>query len=406
MLYCTNGVHIVSLGGYILDSSFLTNRYQNPEPNILADIGTLAATTDGAIDLSIGDPDFTTPQEIIAASFAKTKQGMTHYTEANGLPELREAIQTYYADKFDLHFEIPQIRVTVGASHALYLALAVLLNPGDEVIVPQPSFSPYPEEVKAAGGTPVILSTKPEDGFAVLASDIEKMITDKTKAVIINSPNNPTGNVLTAQQQKEIAAVAIKHHIFILADEVYSDYILPGSDFIPFATFAPDNTVTLGSMSKSFAMTGWRIGYLIGPDYLVNAAKLVNEGITYSAPTPSQNAALYAIQHADEFVPKFAQEFKDRLELIQKEVDQISWLSVSPIQGGIYAFVDIRKTGLDSVEFAKQLLEKAKIIVVPGLAFGEAGEGFERIAATQSLDELKEAFSRIKNLDLASFSAK
>lgn len=386
-----------------MDSSFLTKRYQNPAPNILAEIGTLAATTTGAIDLSIGDPDFATPQAIIDAAFKQTNAGMTHYTEANGLPELRTAIQKYYEEKFSLSFAIPQIRVTVGASHALFLACEVLLNTGDEVIVPQPSFSPYPEEVKAAGGTPVILATKPEDGFAVKASDIEDLITDKTKAVIINSPNNPTGNVLTTAQQQAIADVAIKHNIFILADEVYSDYLQPGNQFVPFAKFAPDNTVTLGSMSKSFAMTGWRIGYMIAPYFVIDAAKLVNEGITYSAPTPSQNAAIYAITHYKELVPPLAAEFKQRLDLIESEIDQIDWLDVSPIEGGIYAFADIRKTGLSSVEFTKQLLEDAKIIVVPGLAFGEAGEGFVRIAATQPVETIKEAFERIKQLDIYTF---
>ncbi|BAP86416.1 aspartate aminotransferase [Paucilactobacillus hokkaidonensis JCM 18461] len=383
-----------------MDSSYLTKRYQHPEPNILADIGTLAATTKGAIDLSIGDPDFTTPQAVIDASFEKTKQGMTHYTEANGLPELRQAIGDYYQTKFNLTFELPQIRVTVGASHALFLALAVLLNPGDEVIVPEPSFSPYPEEVKAAGGNPVILANKAENGFAIDPLAVEQLITPKTKAVIINSPNNPTGNVMSAAEAKQLAKIAEKHHIFVLADEVYSDYLMPGQEFIPFATYAPDNTVTLGSMSKSYAMTGWRVGYLIGPEYLVTAAKLVNEGITYSAPTPSQNAALYAITHADEFVPEFAAAFLERLTYIDEQVKAIDWLSATPIEGGIYAFIDIRKTGLNSVTFAERLLKLAGIIVVPGLAFGQAGEGFVRVAATQPLPVLKTAFERIKQLDV------
>nr|WP_137597044.1 aminotransferase class I/II-fold pyridoxal phosphate-dependent enzyme [Paucilactobacillus kaifaensis] len=386
-----------------MDSSYLTNRYQHPAPNILADIGTLAATTKNAIDLSIGDPDFTTPQAVIEASFQKTKQGMTHYTEANGLPELRQAIGDYYQSKFDLSFELPQIRVTVGASHALFLALAVLLNPGDEVIVPQPSFSPYPEEVKAAGGTPIILANQAENGFAIDPAAVEALITPKTKAVIINSPNNPTGNVMSNAAAQQLAEIAKQHHIFVLADEVYSDYLMPGQKFVPFTTFAPENTVTLGSMSKSYAMTGWRVGYLIGPEYLVTAAKLVNEGITYSAPTPSQNAALYAIKHADEFIPGFAAEFMQRLTYINEQIEAIDWLGTSPIEGGIYAFVDIRKTGLDSVTFAEKLLQQAGIIVVPGLAFGEAGEGFVRIAATQPLSVLQTAFERIKQLDVKQF---
>lgn len=381
-----------------MDSSFLTERYQHPAKNILAEIGTLAATTKDAIDLSIGDPDFKTPDAVIRASFEKTMQGMTHYTEASGLPELREAILKYYDQRYDVKLSLEQIRVTVGASHALFIALAALLNPEDEVIVPQPCFSPYTEEVRVAGGVPVVLATKPEDGFQIRPADVEKLITDKTKAVIINTPNNPTGSVMSLADAKQLAEIAKQHNIFIMADEVYSDYLMLGSQFVPMVKYAPDNVITLGSFSKSFAMTGWRIGYLIGPSYLTKAARLVNEGITYSAPAPSQNAALYAISHADEIIPPFANAFEQRLEYIDDQINQIDWLDVSPMRGGIYAFVDIRQTGLDSVEFAQQLLKKAGIIVIPGLAFGQAGEGFIRIAATQPLDVIKTAFDRIKQL--------
>lgn len=381
-----------------MDSSFLTERYQHPAKNILAEIGTLAATTKDAIDLSIGDPDFKTPDAVIRASFEKTMQGMTHYTEASGLPELREAILKYYDQRYDVKLSLEQIRVTVGASHALFIALAALLNPEDEVIVPQPCFSPYTEEVRVAGGIPVVLATKPEDGFQIRPADVEKLITDKTKAVIINTPNNPTGSVMSLADAKQLAEIAKQHNIFIMADEVYSDYLMLGSQFVPMVKYAPDNVITLGSFSKSFAMTGWRIGYLIGPSYLTKAARLVNEGITYSAPAPSQNAALYAISHADEIIPPFANAFEQRLEYIDDQINQIDWLDVSPMRGGIYAFVDIRQTGLDSVEFAQQLLKKAGIIVIPGLAFGQAGEGFIRIAATQPLDVIKTAFDRIKQL--------
>lgn len=384
-----------------MDSSFLTKRYQHPAPNILAEIGTLAATTKDAIDLSIGDPDFKTPDAVIDASFEKTKQGMTHYTEASGLPELRESIRDYYQDRYGIGLSVPQIRVTVGASHAMFIALAALLNEGDEVIVPEPCFSPYPEEVIVAGGTPVILNTKPEDGFKIKPTAVEALINEHTKAIIINTPNNPTGNVMSQEDAKELAELAKKHDIFIMADEVYSDYLMPGNEFVPMVKYAPENVITLGSFSKSYAMTGWRIGYLIGPEYLTSAARLVNEGITYSAPAPSQNAALYAIQHADEIIPPFAKAFRERLTYIDEQIKQIDWLDVSPIQGSIYAFADIRKTGLNSVDFAQQLLKKAGIIVIPGLAFGEAGEGFIRIAATQPLDVIKTAFDRLKKLDPA-----
>ncbi|MFZ2588267.1 aminotransferase class I/II-fold pyridoxal phosphate-dependent enzyme [Paucilactobacillus nenjiangensis] len=388
-----------------MDSSNLNQRYQHPAPNIMAEITTLAANAADAIDLSIGDPDFTTPQPIIDYAYQQATAGQTHYTEASGLPELRQTIKDYYHDRYQLDFDIDQIRATVGASHALYITLGAILTPGagDEVIIAQPCFSPYADEVIATGGVPVILGTKPENGFAVQAAEVAALITPKTKAILLNSPNNPTGNVMSDEIAQQIADLAIEHDMFVLTDEVYGDFLMPGQHFTPFATFAPENTITFGSMSKSFAMTGWRIGYLIAPEYVSSATRLVNEGITYSAPILSQEAAIYAMKHADEFAPKFAAEFRERLEFIDAAVKEIDWLDVAPVEGGIYAFVDIRQTGLNSVDFSAALLKKTGIIVIPGLAFGQSGEGFIRIAATQPLDVIKEAFVRIKQLNVNDF---
>jgi len=388
-----------------MDNSNLNQRYQHPEPNILAEISTLAATTKDTIDLSIGDPDFTTPKAIIDYAYEKALAGQTHYTEASGLPELRETIKAYYHDHYQLDFKIPQIRVTVGASHALYITLAAILTPeaGDEVIIAQPCFSPYEDEVVATGGVPVILSTKPENKFAVQTAEVAALITPKTKAILLNSPNNPTVNVMSDETAQQIAELAIQNDIFILPDEVYGDFLMPGQHFTPLAKFAPENTITFGSMSKSFAMTGWRIGYLIAPEYVADVTRLVNEGITYSAPILSQEAAIYALQHAEKFAPIFAEKFRTRLEFIEKVVQTIDWMEIIPIQGGIYAFADIRKTGLNSVDFAAVLLKKTGIIVIPGLAFGHSGEGFIRIAATQPLAVIKKAFAKIKTLQIDDF---
>lgn len=381
-----------------MDSSMLSKAYQKPAANILADVCALAAKMDNVIDLSVGDPNFTTPEPIIEAAFAKAKAGMTHYTAAAGLPELRQAICTFYQDKYQLSFTPDQVLITVGAEHALFIALEALLDPGDEVIVPEPCFSPYLEQVKMAGGTPVVVDGQPDQGFKIDAQEIAKKVTPQTKAIIINTPNNPSGNVMTAEETQALAKLAVENDLLIFSDEIYSDYLMPGKTFTPIAKYAPDNTVIVSGMSKSFAMTGWRIGYLVGPDWLIAAANTVNDSVTFAAPTISQEAALYGLQHHDELVAPIVKTFQERLDYLQTELPQISWLSVNPVEGSIYVFADIRATGLNSVDFADQLLKKAGILVVPGLAFGECGEGFVRIAATQPLDKLKEAVAKMKNL--------
>lgn len=381
-----------------MDSSILSKAYQKPSANILADVCAMAAKMDNVIDLSVGDPNFTTPQPIIEAAFEKTKAGMTHYTAAEGFPELRQAICDFYQDKYQLKFNLDQFLVTVGAEHALFIALEALLDPGDEVIIPQPSFSPYIDQVKLANGTPVTVDGKAADGYKIEAAEIAKKITPKTKAIIINTPNNPTGNVMTAAEEQALADLAVKNDLLIFSDEIYSDYVMPGKTFTPLAKFAPDNTVTISGMSKSFAMTGWRIGYLIGPDWLVTAANDVNDAVTFTAPTMSQEGALYGLQHHDELVAPIVEAFQKRLTYLQTELPKIDWLDVSPVEGSIYVFADIRATGLNSVDFADQLLKKAGILVVPGLAFGKSGEGFVRIAATQPLTALKEAVAKMQKL--------
>ncbi|KRM27445.1 aspartate transaminase [Limosilactobacillus panis DSM 6035] len=385
-------------GGKIMDSSILSKAYQKPSTNILADVCAMAAKMDNVIDLSVGDPNFTTPQPIIEAAFEKTKAGMTHYTAAEGLSELRQAICDFYQDKYQLKFNLNQVLVTVGAEHALFIALEALLDPGDEVIIPQPSFSPYIDQVKLANGTPVTVDGKAAVGYKIEAAEIAKKITPKTKAIIINTPNNPTGNVMTAAEEQALADLAIKNDLLIFSDEIYSDYVMPGKTFTPLAKFAPDNTVTISGMSKSFAMTGWRIGYLIGPNWLVTTANDVNDAVTFTTPTMSQEGALYGLQHHDELVAPIVEAFQKRLTYLQTELPKIDWLDVSPVEGSIYVFADIRATGLNSVDFADQLLKKAGILVVPGLAFGKSGEGFVRIAATQPLTVLKEAVAKMQKL--------
>ena len=382
-----------------MDSSILSKQYQKPAFNILADVCAKEAKMNNVIDLSVGDPNFTTSQEIIDYAFAKAKAGMTHYTEAEGLPELRQTICDYYASKYQTYFDKDQVLVTIGAQHALFIALEALLDPGDEVIIPQPAYPPYINQVKMANGTPVIIDGQSDNDFKINVDEISKKITPKTKAIIINTPNNPTGKIISDEDAQALANVAIKNNLLIFSDEIYSDYVMPGYHFSPITKFAPENGVIVSGMSKSFAMTGWRIGYLIGPDWLVTAANEVNDAVTFVAPTMSQEAAIYGLKHYEEIVQPLTSAFEKRILFLQIELAKISWLKVIPVEGSIYIFVDISKTGMDSTEFADQLLEKAGILVVPGAAFGKCAKKFVRIAATQPLETLEDAVKKLKQIN-------
>ena len=381
-----------------MDSRYLKTFYQHPEENILMDFTTMASQMDNLLNLSIGDPDLVTNLAISQAAFEDVKNGHTHYTASDGSADFIESVINFYQKQYDLNFEKNQVRATVGALQGMYLTLQVLLNKEDEVIIHEPFFSPYRTQVIEAGGTPVIIPTFEEDGFQINIDILKAAITPKTKAIIINSPNNPTGAVFSKETFKEIADLAIEHDFFILSDEVYEAFSFY-EDFTPMATFAPNHTITFSSFSKAFAMTGWRIGYMIAPDYINAACKLLNEDITFSAPTPSQRAGIYALNNYQELVPEVVAVFKERLEYVEKRVKEIPFLSLHPVKGSMYAFINISESGLTSMDFATKLLQEQQVLVIPGKAFGNSGDNYIRLAATQSIDVLKEAFDKIEKLE-------
>lgn len=381
-----------------MDSRYLKTFYQHPEENILMDFTTMASQMDNLLNLSIGDPDLVTNLAISQAAFEDVKNGHTHYTASDGSADFIESVINFYQKQYDLNFKKNQVRATVGALQGMYLTLQVLLNKEDEVIIHEPFFSPYRTQVIEAGGTPVIIPTFEEDGFQINIDILKAAITPKTKAIIINSPNNPTGAVFSKETFKEIADLAIEHDFFILSDEVYEAFSFY-EDFTPMATFAPNHTITFSSFSKAFAMTGWRIGYMIAPDYINAACKLLNEDITFSAPTPSQRAGIYALNNYQELVPEVVAVFKERLEYVEKRVKEIPFLSLHPVKGSMYAFINISASGLTSMDFATKLLQEQQVLVIPGKAFGNSGDNYIRLAATQSIDVLKEAFDKIEKLE-------
>ncbi|MFR1799122.1 pyridoxal phosphate-dependent aminotransferase [Enterococcus sp. DIV1059_2] len=378
-----------------MNRPLIAERFLQPEENLLMEIATLAKKTPNLIDLSIGDPDLITDATIIEAAFADVKAGHTKYTASDGSADFIQTVVDFYQKQYQLTFSPNQVRGTVGALHGMYLALAAIIDPGDEVIIHEPYFSPYKQQVELVGGVPVFIPTFEKDGFQIDVEVLKAAITEKTRAIIINSPNNPTGAVFSSETFEKIAAVAIDHDLLILSDEVYEAFCFDDT-FVPMAAFAPENTITFSSFSKAFAMTGWRIGYMIAPESINLTAKLINEAIAYSAPTPSQRAGIYALNHYDTLVPQVVAVFKERLTYIEQRVAEIPFLSLSPVKGSMYAFINIEQTGLDSVSFVEKLLKETSVLMIPGKAFGETtGDGYVRLAATQSLDLLKEAFDRI-----------
>lgn len=378
-----------------MNRPLIAERFLQPEENLLMEIATLAKKTPNLIDLSIGDPDLITDATIIEAAFADVKAGHTKYTASDGSADFIQTVVDFYQKQYQLTFSPSQVRGTVGALHGMYLALAAIIDPGDEVIIHEPYFSPYKQQVELVGGVPVFIPTFEKDGFQIDVEVLKSAITEKTRAIIINSPNNPTGAVFSPETFEKIAAVAIDHDLLVLSDEVYEAFCFDDT-FVPMAAFAPENTITFSSFSKAFAMTGWRIGYMIAPESINLTAKLINEAIAYSAPTPSQRAGIYALNHYDTLVPQVVAVFKERLTYIEQRVAEIPFLSLSPVKGSMYAFINIEQTGLDSASFVEKLLKETSVLMIPGKAFGETtGDGYVRLAATQSLDLLKEAFDRI-----------
>ena len=375
---------------------FLAETYRHQTTNALGSAAKKIGDPE-LINLSIGDPDFVTPQEIIDEAFAQAGEGHTKYTKPSGDPQLVTAIRGFLKEEYQAHVEQDEIMVTVGACHAMYVAMSAILDEGDEVIVPDPYFVPYHDQVTMAGGKFVPLETNFETGFQLDLEALEKKITPRTKAILINSPNNPTGAVYGRDTLERLGKIAQKHSLIVLSDEVY-EAISFGQKHVSVLEISDlkDRSIVFGSFSKSYAMTGWRIGYAIAPEYVISTMVHINESICFSAPSVSQRAALSALRQRHALQPALVAAFEERMVYGYGRIVATGTLDVSRPKGGIYLFVDIRKTKLSSEVFAARLLEEKKVLVLPGNVFGEAGEGFVRIAVTVDLEKLKIAFDRIE----------
>ncbi len=374
-----------------------SERVRSVPPSGIRRFFDIAATMKDVISLGIGEPDFITPKKISRAGIESIERGETHYTSNSGTVELRRALSDHLAKRYNVHYDPEtEILITVGVSEALHCAMLATIDPGDEVIVPEPSFVAYKPSVIFAGGIPVVVETHVENDFQVTAEEIERAITPRTKGLLIGYPNNPTGAVMTRERLLEVARLAEKHNLLVFSDEIY-DRLVYGIDHTCFASLPNmrERTVLLGGFSKDYAMTGWRVGYGCANAEINEAIRKVHQYIIMSAPTMGQVAALEGLLHAEEDVKGMVREYDQRRQVIVSGFRSIGLPTFEP-RGAFYAFPDVRGTGLTSEQFAEKLLADEHVAVVPGDAFGACGAGFVRACYATSMANIEEALTRIE----------
>lgn len=380
-----------------LGRQFISERVASIPPSGIRRFFDIAATMPDIISLGIGEPDFVTPLPIRQIGIASLERGETHYTSNAGLLELREAVASYLADQYGVAYDPKrEILITVGVSEGLYLALTAIVNPGDEVLVPEPCFVAYKPEVLLAGGIPVSIPTYVEDRFQVTPARLKEAITPRTKALLLGYPNNPTGAVMSREQLLGIAELVRGHNLVVISDELY-DRLVYGVEHVCFASLPGmwERTILLQGFSKAYAMTGWRIGYAAAPAELMEALYKVHQYTIMCAPTTAQVAALSALQDGDDAVTEMVAAYDERRRCIVSGLNEIGLDCFEP-QGAFYAFPSIAHTGMTSEEFSERLLREERVAVVPGDAFGECGQGYIRCSYATSLETIEEALRRME----------
>ncbi len=377
-------------------SHFVAKSVENLRPSGIRRYFDIAAQMDDVVSLGIGQPDFTTPRHIIDAGVDSLYAGDTGYTSNSGTLALRQAVSQYIQRLYNVKYDAQeQILITVGVSEALWLAMKAILNPGDEVLVVEPCFVSNPAAVEMAGGVPVIVPTYAENNFEVTGADLEARITPRTRAILINYPNNPTGAVLTRERMLELAAVAERYDLVVISDEIY-ERLVYNAQHVNFASLPGmyERTVLLSGMSKAFAMTGWRIGYAAAPPELMAAMRKLHQYLIMSAPTTGQAAAVEALLNGDEDVEHMRQRYDARRQLIVEGFRALGFACIEP-RGAFYAFPNIAFTGMSDEEFCERLLLEDRVALVPGSAFGDSGKNFVRASYATSEANITEALHRI-----------
>ena len=376
----------------------LSKKVQSIEPSGIRKFFDIVSEMKDAISLGVGEPDFDTPWHIREEGIYSLEQGRTFYTSNAGLKELKEEIANYLKRRFQLSYDPKrEIYLTVGGSEAIVGALRAMLDPGDEVLLPQPSYVSYEPCIVLADGVPKIIELKEEDEFKLKKQQLLDAITDKTKILIMPFPNNPTGAIMTREDLEDIAEVVREHDLFVISDEIYSELTYSG-DHVSIASLPgmQERTIVINGFSKSYAMTGWRLGYACGPQAIIKQMLKIHQFAIMCAPTLSQYAAISAVRDGDADVERMRMAYNQRRNYLMKAFRDMGLKCFEPF-GAFYVFPSIKEFGMTSDEFATKLLQEEKVAVVPGTAFGQCGEGFLRISYAYSIDDLKIALGRMQN---------
>ena len=378
------------------DMHVITEKVKQIKPSGIRKFFDVVSEMPDAISLGVGEPDFDTPWHIREEGIDALEKGRTYYTSNAGLLPLRREISRYLHDRFDLPYGPDEILVTVGGSEAIDICMRAMLDPGDEVILPEPCFVSYLPCVRMAGGTPVRISLEEKDEFKLTGKKLKEAITDKTKILVMPFPNNPTGAIMTAEELQVISDICKQHDIFVMSDEIYSELSYKGKHVsIASIPGMAERTIVINGFSKSFAMTGWRLGYAAGPKEIIKQMVKIHQYIIMSSPTTSQYAAIEALKNGMPDVERMREAYNQRRRFLVKALRDMGLPCFEPY-GAFYVFPNISKFGMTSEEFATRLLHEKRVAVVPGDAFGKCGEGFLRISYAYSIEDLKKALEKIK----------
>ncbi|MBQ3645580.1 MAG: pyridoxal phosphate-dependent aminotransferase [Synergistaceae bacterium] len=375
----------------------LAKKFLTQKPSGMVRVFQAIDKMNDVLNLSIGEPDFVTEPDIIEEGAKGAKEGFTHYPPLQGFLETREAACAYWERHHGFKSSPDNVYISVGGLHIPWLAFGALLNPGDEVMLIEPYFTPYEAQIKGNGGVPVTIKTREENNFAPSIDELRAAATPRTRGIILNYPGNPSGRVATRKQLEEIAEFVEERDLFVLSDEIYESMVFNG-EHICFANIPgmKDRTLLASGVSKSHCMTGWRIGYLFAPQNVINTMCVLSSYQTYGVNTLSQKAAAYAMNTQDEKVKERAKIFGERMNAVEKRLNSMKGVKCHSAEGAFYLFPNISGTGLTSEEFTWQLLNDAHVAVLPGSAFGETGEGYIRIACTQSMDTLMQSMDKME----------
>lgn len=380
-------------------STVLNQKVQAIKPSGIRRFFDIANEMDNVISLSIGEPDFTTPWHVREEGIRSLEDGKTRYSPNRGFIELRQEISRWLKRHYHVNYnDKEEILVTVGGSEAIDLCLRSLISPGDEVLIPEPSFVCYVPLTEMAGGVPVVLETKAEDRFRITPEALRAKITPKTKLLILPYPNNPTGAVMRREHLEAIAEVVRENDLMVLSDEIYSALTYGDTNHVTFSAIDGmwERTIVVNGFSKAFAMTGWRLGYAVGPAQIIKAMTKLHQYGIMSAPTTAQYAAIEALKNGAEDIVYMREQYDMRRRLVVDGFNSMGLTCFEP-EGAFYVFPCIKKTGLTSEEFCERLLYEERVAVVPGSAFGDCGEGFVRVSYSYSIKHITEALSRIEH---------